>query len=565
MGEARHRRIARLLALVLGLALVAAACGGGDDESGSDEDTAPGESSFEYTELEPDTAEPQYGGSLTYGIEADTDNGWLPTEVVCAISCAEIFRAVYDPLVELDEEGNVVPYLLESIEPNEDYTEWTLVVRDGITFHDGTPLDAEAVAINLNAHQTSLITARAVQDANPAEVVDDRTLVITTEQPWVALDVGLTSQVGFIASPTWLEAVEAGTAQPDEPVGSGPFVFESYEPGGEFVATRNEDWWRTDEDGNALPYLDEVRFRIFADGSARTRALITDDIDILHTSQGQNIAELRAEESVELVETSQGAEVTYMMINTMADSPVADLEVREAMAQAIDQEAFSEARSAGVLPPANGLFSPDRPGYLEDTGYPEYDPEAAAAAIEAYEAENGPVEINVKTTNDQNNRTTIELAAALWEDVGITVNIDQVEQGQFVVDAANGDFEAITFRNLGGVDADQINPFLNSATSAPIGTLAINFNRIEDPVIDEQLEIIRTNPDEEARTAAAEELNRRMSEQLYDLWLSWQVWGIAHQPTVHQVAIGATAPDGDPLMGLRPGGAHQLYQIWTDQ
>jgi ABC-type transport system substrate-binding protein len=171
----------------------------------------------------------------------------------------------------------------------------------------------------------------------------------------------------------------------------------------------------------------------------------------------------------------------------------------------------------------------------------------------------------VKTTNDQSNRQTVELAASLWEQIGVTVEIDQVEQGQFVVDAANGQFEAITFRNLGGVDADQRQPFISSATSGPVGTLAINFNRIEDPVIDENLAIVRSDPDEDARREAAEAINERFAEQVYNIWLSWQVWGIAYQSDVHQVAIGGVTADGTPLMGLRPGGSHQLAQIWKDQ
>ncbi|OWY63156.1 hypothetical protein B7486_54620, partial [cyanobacterium TDX16] len=419
---------------------------------------------------------------------------------------------------------------------------------------------------NLNAHQTALITGRAVQDANPAEVVDERTVRITTKVPWVNFPLGLTTQVGYIASPTWLDAVEAGTAQADEPVGTGPFVFESYEPGGDFVATRNEDYWLSDTEGNQLPYLDQVTYRIFNDSAARERALVTGDIDIMHVSQGNVINDLRNQDEVELVETSQGAEVTYMMLNAAAPgSALADVEVRRALAQAIDREQFSEARSDGVLPVANGPFSPDVDGWLEDTGFPEYDPEAAEAAIAAWEAENGDMVINVKTTNDQSNRQTVELAASLWEQVGVTVEIDQVEQGQFVVDAANGQFEAITFRNLGGVDADQRQPFISSATSGPVGTLAINFNRIEDPVIDENLAIVRSDPDEDARREAAEAINEQFAEQVYNVWLSWQVWGIAYQPDVHQVAIGAVTADGTPLMGLRPGGSHQLAQIWKDQ
>ncbi len=90
------------------------------------------------------------GGTLVYAVEADTSQPWLPDQMLCAAACySTVGRTVYEPLTIGGTDGEPHPYLLESFTPNEDFTVWTLVVREGIKFHDGTALDADAVAFNL--------------------------------------------------------------------------------------------------------------------------------------------------------------------------------------------------------------------------------------------------------------------------------------------------------------------------------------------------------------------------------------------------------------------------------
>ena len=87
------------------------------------------------------------------GIEADTSSPWMPAEMLCAISCHQLIKSVFDPMVVPNEDGGWAPYLLESLTPNDDFTVWTMKVRDGVTFHDGTPLDGAALADNIDAVQ----------------------------------------------------------------------------------------------------------------------------------------------------------------------------------------------------------------------------------------------------------------------------------------------------------------------------------------------------------------------------------------------------------------------------
>ena len=120
--------------------MVATACGGGDDDGGGS--TSGG-----------DAGTPTPGGNVVYGLEAETIDGWCLPESQLAISGIMVAQAVYDTLTRPNAEGEIEPWLAESVEPNEDSSVWTITLRDGVTFHDGTPLTAEVVKNNLDAYR----------------------------------------------------------------------------------------------------------------------------------------------------------------------------------------------------------------------------------------------------------------------------------------------------------------------------------------------------------------------------------------------------------------------------
>lgn len=556
------RRWLRLLAVLLGFTLIVAACGGDDDssEGTGGEDEAPTDSEPD----ESDVGDPVAGGKITYGLEADTDNPWTPQGSTCAVSCHMVMRAVYDPLTMYNEDLDVEPNLLESFEPNEDYTQWTLTPREGITFHDGTPFNAEAIVANLKAHQTSFLTARALLNMESVELSADGTAaVVTAKAPWVSFPSGLAGQLGYMASPTWLAAIDAGTAQQTAPVGTGPFVYKSYEAGNNFVATKNPDYWR-----EGLPYLDEIEFRFLPDVEARKNALVDGQIDMLHTSNGATIKELRDVDSIELSETTAYGETNFTLLNNgNPDSHISDVRVRRALAMALDNELLIERRGGGLGQEANGPFSPDQLGYLEDSGYPTYDPDGARALVEEYKAEKGLSELTLSytTATDPANLATAELVQQMWQAVGFTIEIAQIEQGDFIVQALLGNFEMFGWRNHGGIDPANQRIWWHSETAQPIGELALNFGRIQDPVIDENLDILRASTDEGERKEAAETINRQFAEQVYNLWSSWTIWGIAKAPNINGLDDFILPSGANDIYGSGFAGTHQLAQLWIGE
>ncbi len=562
-----RRWMLRMGALLLAFGLIAAACGGSDDGGGESGDENPrGEESSDPD----DAAEPQRGGSLIFAREAETSSPWTPSAMICDVACHQAIKGVYDTLVWPDAEGVPHGMLLESFEPNADFTEWTLTPREGIQFHDGTPWDVDALATHFETMRASVLVGNVFNDISDQQIQGD-SLVLTMRNPWNKFPLFLAGQPGYVASPRWLEGVAAGTASETEPVGSGPFEFASYSSGDSFRMTRNENYWLIAPDGEPYPYLDEIEFLVQAENQTRDNAIISGDIDITHMDSGDSIERLRQEAdagTINMFEIDQRQETGYILINVGdPNAATSDVRVRQAMAYAFDHVVENQSRNAGIFEIANGPFSPGSIGYLEDTGFPEFDLDAATALIDEYESDTGQeAEIAYKTTTDPFNLQTAELYRGFWEAAGMTVSLDQIEQGEFISQALVGNFEAFGWRNHGGFDPDTQEVWWTGENAAPFGEIGLNFGRIDDEVINENLDIVRESLDDAERQAAAEAINERFGEQVYNIWTSWVIWAIPYQARVHGVQTPVVMPDGteSTVTGIGFTGAINLQQLWVD-
>ncbi|WP_116998637.1 ABC transporter substrate-binding protein [Desertimonas flava] len=550
-----------------------------------------------------DEGEPVQGGDLVYGIEADSANGWAPYRTSTATAGYVMFDSVSDPLFAATDTGEIAPMLVESWEANEDYTVWTFNIREGVTFHDGTPLDGPAVAFNIDSCRGSALTGAALTTIASVEG-EGQTVTVTLHTPNVVLPRGFTErQCAYMFSPDWLRslpdipqrlegnlvydeelAATPAEGDPTQPVGLGAFVFESYSPGNgnSFRLVRNEDYWRGPNGvtGESLPYLDSIEGVVSVDIDSRSNSVESGEFDVIHSSNTDEIAQFLDAGELEVTSSSRYGDTNYIMLNvaegdidpegTNADSPLLNVHCRRALAFATDQQRLIDERGAGLGTPATGPFTPDMIGYLEDSGYPTYDPEQAQGEMDTCLSELGTdsIQFSFNTTNDPFNVETNTLMISMWQEVfGDQVNatIEPIEQGQYIGLALVGTFNAFAWRNHGGIDPDTQNYWWHSASAAPIGALALNFGRFRDPDIDAQLEILRTNPDPAARVAAAEEVNRIFGEQVYNLWTSWAIWGVISQPYVNGVETNAIPGSDEPGLGLAFSGRHRMNQIWCNE
>ena len=130
--------------------------------------------------------------------------------------------AVFDYLAAYDTDGVSKPFLAQSIDPNSDFTVWTIKTRPGVTFQNGEPCDAAAIKKNLDAQRQSILTGPVFQTVSAIETPDDSTVVVTMKQPWSTFTDTMATQVGAMAAPAMLDAPDGGIANP---IGTGPFSF----------------------------------------------------------------------------------------------------------------------------------------------------------------------------------------------------------------------------------------------------------------------------------------------------------------------------------------------------
>ncbi|HEX7131576.1 MAG TPA: ABC transporter substrate-binding protein, partial [Iamia sp.] len=455
------------------LALVAGACGGKDKEGTTGGPEAPGDI--------------QRGGSVTYGIEAETGDGWCLQESQLAISGILVARAIYDTLTVPNADGEYVPYLAEDVQPNDDFTEWTITVRDGVTFHDGSELTAEVVKNNLDAYRgaegdharSPLLFLFVLDNIESVEVSGDKDVVVTTKVPWVAFPAFLYSsgRLGI-----------TGQAQLDNPdscntdlVGTGPFMLEDpsdWVEGREFRAVKNPDYWQEAPDGEPYPYLDELVFEPIIESEQRVNALLSGDIDLAHFSGAPDLISLRSEEesgNVRTIESNANAEVAFLQMN-VSKAPFDDARIRRAMALAVDRDDFTETINRGEFEMAAGPFGPGSPAYLEDTGFPvNHDLDEAKRLIAEYEAENGalPPIVYQATPGALTQETALYVQQAAAE-IDVEIELQTVQQDALIDNAISGAFDIMGFRNYPGGDPDELYVWFK-------GQSPVNFSRFDDP------------------------------------------------------------------------------------
>ncbi len=523
MLRTTNRTTTRLLATILACAMLAsaglAACGSSDDDTqGEPSDTRP--SGGEGSPATTAALEPVDGGSIVFAVESDSD-GYHPIFNRWSISGNYVGSTVYEPLVVEIGDGTLEPWLAESVSPNDDASEWTIVTKQGISFHDGTPFDADAVAANIEERMANPLTALTHEPIESVTVVDDTTLTVTMKAPWASFDHVLATQSGFMAGPASLGTDGDRAAV----IGTGPFRHVEWVPDSRFRVERNDGYWREPA------HLDDIRFVFLPDVTTRGAALESGEVDAIISPDPDAILGWRDSSDVTLFEHS--SEPMHVLLNR-AVPPLDDPVAREALALATNPETVILALGGeGVLEPATSAFVASNPWHLADNGYPETDIDAARELVEQYEADNGsPLEVTIIGSSAQEEA----LGGALveqWGAAGIDATFEPVEQAAFLGRIVVGDYQAGLWRSHNWIDPDFNYIFWHSSTSKPVGDVSVNFTHTESAALDAALDTGRATLDPDARRAAYDDVQRILNEELSHLWLFGQVWALVSRPGVH--------------------------------
>jgi len=367
---------------------------------------------------------PQHGGTLRVGVYQDF-TGLMPATGGGGWPLFVIQDGFYDPLLEIDESANLQPGLAAKWEFSEDNKTITMSLQQGVKFHDGEAFNADVVKLNLERYINP--EAGVIWDLTPkvesVEVVDEYTVKIHLVKPDAAFLFELGQDPGMMISPKALEEMGMeGLSQ--HPVGTGPFMFESWEPGVELVMVKNPEYWR-----EGLPYLDRIEWKILIDNTVRTIALTTDEIDIMTFVPQKDYESLKKDENLNL--WTQSAMVAYVSLN-MTDPPFNVKENREAFKYAVDYEALrdtvfyglADIPTGGPFPPDMWSFNADRPRVSRDL----------AKAKEMLAAAGNPDGFSFDMTYEPDpiGQQTAEVIQANLAEVGITVNLQKYEFARFI-------------------------------------------------------------------------------------------------------------------------------------
>jgi peptide/nickel transport system substrate-binding protein len=495
---------------------------------------------------------PKPGGSVTYGLEAETGGGWCPSSARLAISGVEVGAAIYDTLVVPNTKNEMVPYLAKSVEPNADFTEWKITLRDGVKFHDGTPLDSSALVRNFDEYRKSALIGAALKDIGTVTATGPLEVTVTTTRPWPELPWFLYLDGRFlIEAPAQLDSPDCASKL----IGTGPFVLDHWTVNQELVGNKNPDYWQKDSKGRQLPYLDKITFKPVAEAVQRVNSLQGGQLDIMHTSDGQQVDALRQlTEQFNVLEQPRGrSEVRYYLMN-VAKPPLDDLNARKAVAMAIDRNQINEIRNNGAYRVADGPFDTKVIGYTKNPGYPKFNVKEAKKLASAYRAAHGgQFTVVLEHTNDPANTAEAELIKQQLAKAGIDATLKQDDQTAFIAAAVGGNFSIMLWRNHPGNDPDTNYQWWQT------GSL-LNFGKIADPTLQGLMDQGRTETDAAKRKQIYTDINKRFASQVYNVWAYYADWAVGAKKTV-QGLDGPPLPDGggkpavllygrQPLLGL---------------
>ncbi|UOQ95744.1 glutathione ABC transporter substrate-binding protein [Halobacillus shinanisalinarum] len=462
---------------------------------------------------------------LTYATTSDVV-GLSPIDTNDSVSSA-VIEQVYETLFVRDPETmEIKPHLAESYE-TPDNTTWEIKLKEDITFHDGTPFNAEAVKYTFEqfmSEERAAPRASLLEPVESIEVKDEYTVVIKTKEPYGPLLAALSHTNASIVSP---EADKGGDLN-QNPVGTGPFVFEEWVQGDHVSLSANEDYWQ------GAPQLKNVTMKVVPEYSTAVSMLQTGEVQFIDAIPTEQLPRIESLKNVE-VQKREGTPVYYLGFN-MNKEPFNDINFRKAVSHAIDREAYvKQLNGLGIK--NESLIGPKVFGYNEeaaDAGY-SYDPEKAKQLIE--ENGFGGQEITLLAANRESYMKMAEIVQAQLTEVGLNVEIETMEWGTFLDTTTEGNFQ-MTFLGWSNSTADGSELLYPNLHSDNIGSS--NRMSYSNSDFDQLVKESRETVDQEVRRQKLIEANQIAVEDAVWVPMHHGVVTVAYDKSVKGLQIDPT-------------------------
>ena len=514
---ARRRRLALASAALSG-ALLLAACSTAADDGGTG-----------------DAAEPASGGTLVFGRTASVTDLDLNRQITANNAFA--IDKIFEPLVSFDENGEIVPWLAEyAVEGSG--TRYVFTLREGVRFSDGAPVTPADVVFSLERHREVGGPLPLTAPIEAVEATGEREVTITLSAPYTPF---LSELAGF--SNGILPADFGGASEQEffrDPVGTGPFVVDEWDPNGDLSFVRNEHYWQ-----EGKPYLDGLVYRFVADDTQLRQQLAAGQLDAIDTVPAAAAAEVDAAPETVLSQT-EGWSTEQVFFNTQREE-FADPHVRRAIARALDREGITAATTFGTAEVADALLPPSIAYSADGEGYALAHDSAAAQRELAQSAYPDGFRTTLLIAAGNAQRAQIaQIVQASLAEIGIDVEIEQLDIAAFRERFFAFDYDVML--NSGQSDAPDPNGFITFQAD-PEGFSKSYWTHFTDDRVTELMHRGRAIPDGEEREAVYLEIQRILAEQ------------VPYIPLFHPANLKATAA-GVHGFAVLPNGSVRFEEAW---
>jgi peptide/nickel transport system substrate-binding protein len=363
---------------------------------------------------------------LTLGMVLEPPN-LDPTAGAAAAIDEVVYANVFEGLTRFGPDGSVQPGLAESWETSEDGLAWTFRLREGVTFHDGTAMDADDVVFTLDrarAEESTNAQKVLFEAIESVEAVDPATVRITLSRPEGNLPFNLAWGDAVIVAP------ESADTNATEPVGTGPFRVADWAQGDRVELVANPDYW-----GEA-PALERATFRFIADPNAAFAAMMAGDVDAFPNFPApETLAAFENDPRFSVIVGSTEGETILAMNNERLDPAL-----RGAITHAVDRQAIIDGAMFGYGTPIGSHYAPHSPDYVDLTGESAHDPERAEALLAESDYDGRALTLMLPPPSYA--RRGGEIVASQLRAVGIETEIQNLEWAQWLEQVFQGrDFD----------------------------------------------------------------------------------------------------------------------------
>jgi len=501
-------------------------------------------------------ATPQSGGTLVYAT-GDAEPTCLDPHVGGNYPQGLISTQYLEPLVGRDEDGTLQPWLATEWEASEDGLTWSLALRDDVSFSDGTPFDAGAVKANVEHLQdpdtASSTGYLAVKEIDSVEVVDASHVEFHMSTPKSSLMEVLSQQWAAIEAPSGLERGQEENCL--APIGTGPFVVESWTPQDRVVLTRNDDYVSTnpqaEHDGPA--FVDTVEWRFIPDAATRQAALASGEVNVVDNPLPADIVAAEGQ-GISHLDAPRPASANRIELNT-AQAPFDDVAVREAFVRAADPNPGIESLFQGTATRSYSVLSSVEPmgisdeelfatdaaranELLDDAGWTERNDDGVRVKDGETLTVRFPVSTNQSTAAEQSLFEQIQANTAA---VGFDVQLNPVDLSAWYGALAAHEYEAVSAPyTTVGPDVLRILYHSDSIVPAPSGYFANNA-QLSDPALDALLDKALGTTDDDERASIYADAQRIILDSyavlpLYDQQNHFLFQGVTGIEALHTIS-----------------------------